>query len=177
MKVLKLTDGTKIRQLHRLEEGQKAGGIVVPMNNVFDAIKLAHGCNRHMKVQATYMKLKQVFWNIREQEVRHFISVCPSCNAKPPKKKAILGTKTPICSNCFGDHVQVDLIDIRCYRRKDYNSIMMNYIVVTKDHFSGFVALDSIPEKSLGQVANVLQKMFGHFGYPRILNTDNGQQT
>ena len=27
-----------------------------------------------------------------------------------------------------------------------------------------------------GQGANVLQKMFGHFGYPRILHTDNGRE-
>ena len=93
LEVLKLTNGTKIRQLHRLEEGQKAGGIVVPMTCVFDAIKSAHGRNKYMKVQATYMTLKQVFWNITEQEVRHSISVCPSCNAEPPKKKAIQGTK------------------------------------------------------------------------------------
>ena len=108
LEVLKLTDGTKIRQLHWLEEGQKPGGIVVPMNRVFIAIKSAHGRNKHLKVQATYMKLKQVFWNIKEQEVRHFISVCPSCNAEPPEKKARLGTKMPIHLNCFGDCVQFD---------------------------------------------------------------------
>ena len=43
LEVLKLTDGMNLRQLHRLEEGQKARGIVVPMNRVFDAIKSAHG--------------------------------------------------------------------------------------------------------------------------------------
>ena len=95
---------------------------------------------------------------------------------KTPKKKAILGTKTPICSNQFGDCVQVNIFDMRQYQRKDLNGIMTKYIVVAKDHFYGFVALDSIPEKAPGQVANVLQKMFGHFRYPRILHTDNGQE-
>ena len=56
---------------------------------------------------------------------------------------------------------------MRCYQRKDFNGIMMNYKVVAKDHFLGYVVLDSIPEKSPGHIANVLQKMFGHFGYPK----------
>ena len=69
-----------------------------------------------------------------------------------------------------------NLIDTRRYQRQDFNGIMMNYIVVARDHFSGFVALDSIQKKTPGQVDNVLQKMFGQFGYPRILHTDNGRE-
>ena len=174
---LTLSDGTKVRQLYRLpSKKDKEGGIVVPMSRVFDAIKSAHIRNKHMKVLATYKKLRQVFWNITEQEVKCFIVTCPVCNSAPPKARIIKGTKTPIRSNKFGDRVQVDLIDMRRYRRKDEAGHMMKYIVTAKDHFSGFVMLDAISEKTPAKVAHVLQRMFGTIGYPRILHTDNGRE-
>ena len=43
LEILKLTDGTKIRQLHQLEVEQRAGGIVVPTTRVFDAFRSALG--------------------------------------------------------------------------------------------------------------------------------------
>ena len=149
---LTLSDGTKVRQLFRLpSKKDKQGGIVVPMSRVFDAIKSAHIRNKHMKVLATYKKLRQVFWNITEQEVKCFIITCPVCNLAPPKSRIVKGTKTPIRLNKFGDRVQIELIDMRRYQRKDEAGHMMKYIVVAKDHFSGFVMLDAISEKNTSQ--------------------------
>jgi transposase InsO family protein len=52
----------------------------------------------------------------------------------------------------------------------------MTHIVTVKDHFTGFVILDCIPRKTPEMVASVLNKIFGSYGYPRILHTDNGKE-
>ena len=52
----------------------------------------------------------------------------------------------------------------------------MQYIVVCKDHFTGFMAAASIPRKRPAFVAQVLTEIFGHIGFPFILHTDNGKE-
>ena len=171
---LTLSNETKARQLYRLpSKKDKEGGIVVPMRRVFDAIKSAHIHNKHTKVLATYKKLRPSILEYHRTRSERYIVTCPVCNSAPPKSCIIKGTKTPICLNKFGDRVQVDLIDMRRYRQKGEASHMMRYIVTGKDHFSGFVMLDAISEKTPTKVAHVLQRMFGTIGYPRILHVDN----
>jgi hypothetical protein len=53
---------------------------------------------------------------------------------------------------------------------------MMWYIVVCKDHFTGFVAAACIPRKRTSLVAYVLTKIFGFIGFPFILHTYNGME-
>ena len=53
---------------------------------------------------------------------------------------------------------------------------MIKYIVVAKDHFTGYVWLRGIPQKSASHVAAVVEGIFGDYGYPRILQTDNGKE-
>jgi transposase InsO family protein len=79
------------------------------------------------------------------------------------------GNVTPIRSARYRDRMQVDLIDMRTCRRK-------KYIVVCKDHFTGFMAAACIPRKRASYVAYVLTDIFGRFGFPRILHTDNGKE-
>ena len=72
--------------------------------------------------------------------------------------------------------MQVDLIDMRKFRKCNSFGVVMNYIVTIKDHFTGFVILDCIPRKTPELVASVLNKWFGSYGYPKILHTDNGKE-
>jgi hypothetical protein len=51
----------------------------------------------------------------------------------------------------------------------------MNYIVVCKDHFTGFFAGRCIPRKRAAYVAHVLGEIFGIVGYPTILHPDKGK--
>jgi transposase InsO family protein len=52
----------------------------------------------------------------------------------------------------------------------------MIYIVVMKDHFSGFVMADCIPRKRANFVAHVINHFFSIGGYPSIFHTDNGKE-
>ena len=59
-----------------------------------------------------------------------------------------------LCSSAFLDRFQVDLIDMRQFQRRDINSVMMNYIVTAKDHFSGIVFLEAISRKTPSHVVH-----------------------
>jgi hypothetical protein len=87
------------------------------------------------------------------------------------------GSVTPIRSAHYRDRMQVDLIDMRTCRRKNPFGLLMQYVVVCKDHFTGFMAAARIPRKRASYVAYVLTDIFGHFGFPRILHTDNGKNS
>jgi hypothetical protein len=52
----------------------------------------------------------------------------------------------------------------------------MRYIVVMKDHFSGFVMADCIPRKHANFVAHVINHFLSIVGYPSIFHTDNGKE-
>jgi hypothetical protein len=54
--------------------------------------------------------------------------------------------------------------------------IVMRYIVVMKDHFSGFVMADCIPRKHANFVTHVINHFFSIVGYPSIFHTDNGKE-
>ena len=69
---------------------------------------------------------------------------------------------TPIRSARFGDRMKVDPVDMRTCRRKNLFGVMMQYIVVSKDHFTGFMAAASIPRKRPAFVTQVLTEIFGH---------------
>ena len=87
-----LEDGRVKLQLRKKPTNRGPGGIVVPMSRVFNAIKCAHSQNMHMMVSATYLKLKDIFWNITEAEVKAFCQTCPVCLADPPKVKTKKGS-------------------------------------------------------------------------------------
>ena len=163
-------------QLRKKPTSKNAGGIVVPMSRVFDAIKSAHSRNMHMMVAATYLKLKDVFWNITEAEVKAFCRTCPVCLTDPPKVKPKKGSNTPIRSAKFGDRMQVDLIDMQRHQCRNQFGNMIKYVLVAKDHFTGYVWLRGLPQKSASHTASCLEPIFGDYGYPRILQTDNGKE-
>ena len=74
------------------------------------------------------------------------------------------------------DRFQVDLIDMRKFARPNVYGVVQNWIMTVKDHFSGFTALFSIPQKKAEYVAHELEKYFGLVGYPTIFQTDNGNE-
>jgi hypothetical protein len=65
---------------------------------------------------------------------------------------------------------------MRTCRRRNPFGVMMQYIVVCKDHFTGVKAAACIPRKKTTYVAFVLTEIFGQVGFPFILHPDNGKE-
>ena len=65
----------------------------------------------------------------------------------------------------------MDLIDLRTIADKKYNWIMN-----VQDHYTKFCMLEALEQKTAINVARVLYKLFGQYGVPRILQSDNGRE-
>jgi transposase InsO family protein len=106
---------------------------------------------------------------------KHFVHSVPIVRWNL-QKLSLQGASCPICSSNFRDRFQVDLVDMRANRRQSIYGIVMRYIVVMKDHFSGFGMADCIPRKRANFVAHVINHFFSIVGYPYIFHTDNGKE-
>jgi hypothetical protein len=52
----------------------------------------------------------------------------------------------------------------------------MRWILVIKDHATGFIYLCALPRKQADLVARKLQEIFGVIGYPKIMHSNNGKE-
>jgi hypothetical protein len=153
------------------------GNIVLPMRQMFDVLYSAHERVGHMKVVSTYKNLQKIIWNVTlAQSKAFFCALSPNCALQSPKVRSLQGASRPIRSSNFRDRFQVDLVDMSANRRQTIYGIVMRYIVVMKDHFSGFAMTDCIPRKCANFVAHVINHFFSIIGYPSIFHTENGKE-
>jgi hypothetical protein len=153
--ILQMPNGSRQFSLKiRTSSSKKhTGTVIIPQSRVFDAIFSAHERVAHQKVAATHACCRKIFRNISQEQCSMFIKTCPTCATDSPNIKKLHGTVTPIRSARFRDRMQVDLIDMRSCRRKNPFGVMMQYIVVCKDHFTGFMVANCIPRKRPSYVA------------------------
>jgi transposase InsO family protein len=148
----------------------------LPMRQMFDVLYLGHERVGHMKVISTYKNVQKIIWNVTQAQSKLFCSLCPNCILQSPRIKKLRGAAKPIRSSKFRDRFQVDLVDMSANRRKNIYGIVMRYILVIKDHFSGFMIADCIPRKRAQYVAHILNQYFSVIGFPLIFHTDNGKE-
>jgi hypothetical protein len=178
LQTIKMQDGSRKFSLRiRSNVSQKhKGDIILPQSRVFDALYSSHHVVAHQKVAATHSCCRKIFWNVTQQQCSVFIETCHACVSEKPRTLTMKGSVTPIRSARYRDRMQVNLNEIWTCRRKNPFGLLMQYIVVCKDHFTGFMAAACIPRKRASYVGYVLTDIFGHFGFPRILHTDNGKE-
>jgi hypothetical protein len=147
------------------------------MHQVFDAIVDAHHRkSAHSGRDVTWDILQQSFYNISQDDVLIFLKYCPACLRQNVHTKKLPGAKQPIFSYNFRDRYQIDLIDKRSDPQPDIHGVIMRWILVIKDHFTGFTACYAIPRKRPKYVAHGLDHLFSLIGYPVIFHTDNGNE-
>jgi hypothetical protein len=176
--VTEVSNGSRqfLLQMKTSASTNHAGTVIIPQSRVFDAIYSAHQRVGHQNVAATYSCTRRVFWNVSQKQCAQFIETCHGCSSEKPRNKEMKVNSTPIRSARFRDRMQVGLVDMRTCRRKNPFGVMMQYIVVCKDHFTGFLAAACIPRKRASFVAYVLTEIFGVIGFPLILHIDNSKE-
>jgi Integrase zinc binding domain len=152
------------------------GRIVCKQSEVFDVLKSAHCTTGHLKVENTYSRCRYKYYNVTRAVVKFFIDLCPICSDRKPKIKKLKGAAKPIMSTKFRDRFQVDLIDMSHDPQTNPTSQVMKWILVCKDHLTGFHMVRALPAKKASIVAHELSLLWGMMGYPLILHTDNGTE-
>lgn len=134
--------------------------------------------NLHMRegcapTYAMLHKLRKEFWGIPDWVVQLFTDGCPRCQGvlktKNSRKKRT-GTRI-IKSSRFRERFQVDLIDAGCIAGKE---APFRYILVLKDHYSGFVQAVAQATKSKEETLRNIIVICLSFGFPGLLHSDNG---
>ena len=165
-----------IRRMEVKNKQKYVGRIIVSQEDSFDRIQEHHRMSGHLGAESTYNNCNLKYFNITQAMVQTFCKTCPTCLEKNPILPPHVGAQKVIYSHQWRDRFQVDLIDMRKFARPNVYGVVQNWIMTVKDHFSGFTALFSIPQKKAEYVAHELEKYFGLFGYPTIFQTDNGNE-
>ena len=145
--------------------------LFVPPIHVNRTIKHFHeeGANKHQGWTRTFKLLNEKHSGISEHEVREYCNKCDVCTqfvmvSKKPRLK-------PILSTGVFNRVQIDIKDFTFYEA-DNDGYAYQLTII--DHFSCYPwAIPQFTKKSK-EVAYNLLKLFYMFGFPEIIQSDNG---
>lgn len=164
MKEYELGEGTP--HLYRKEEVKR--GKTIPSryaaceNDAFRIIANVHSQLHHQGITKTMAAVKKGWYGITERNIKWVIDACVVCAlSRRNKTKPII---RPIVSEGCMDRVQIDLMDMRRYIDGE-----SRYILQVKDHFSCFVWLYALEEKTAAGVAACMDEWFMYNDYPILL--------
>jgi len=109
-------------------------------------------------------------WKNLKQEAAVLTSQCTECLRFNIAKRGYHPLQPISASNPF-DHVAIDLAG-----PFPTSHIGNHYLCVLVDVHTRFCILRAIPDKSMGTIASTLVDIFCNFGFPKILQSDNGTE-
>ena len=115
-------------------------------------------------------EIRKKYSNISGDIVSAYLEGCKECHLKKNKKTAGIVSK-PIFSSRFNERIQIDLIDMQSKPDGPFK-----FIFVIKDHFTRFLRIQPLEQKTGVAVAQFLFQIFTETGAPTILHTDNGRE-
>jgi hypothetical protein len=128
------------------------------MLNIFEIINKAHSRQGHLKAEKTLANMQPMHYSPTLELCKLFCLDCFVCHERHPNVPPTKEAKKPILSSDFGDHIQVDLIEMRTMRKRDIYGNMQCWIMTVKDHLTGLVYLCALPHKKAIFVVAELEK-------------------
>lgn len=131
--------------------------------------------NHEINHQGADQLFKQVFfdgyyWSTLRKDCEKLVNGCKKCLSFNVAKAGYHPLTTITASLPF-DHVAIDLFG-PMQETKDGH----NYVLILTDIATRFVCLAALKDKSAISVAQGLYPMFCNFGFPKILQSDNGTE-
>ena len=126
----------------------------------------------HFGAEAVVQALKSqnIQWPNMHDEAKKICGTCIQCLRYNIAKRGYHPLK-PIIANEPFDHIAVDLAGPFPTSRTQ-----QHWLLVIIDIHSRFVILRTLPDKSGPEVAQALLRVFFDFGFPRIIQSDNGTE-
>ena len=116
------------------------------------------------------IRLQQLNWPNLASDCQEVTKSCTSCQRFVLTRKGYHPI-TPIHATLPFDHVAIDLIGPLPTSRLGYNYILVHVDVLTR-----FVLIRPLTDKTALTVARTLFTIWADFGFPRILQSDNGTE-
>jgi predicted aspartyl protease len=140
-------------------------------NEQSELIDKIHLLGGHFGINATLRKLKSegYTWSNMRQTIQKKLKSCPEC------RKFTIGKHgfhplNPIHATLPFDHIAMDLAGPLPV---SYNH---SYILIIVDINTKFVIIKSLKDKTTQSVCKQLLKIFTTFGFPKIIQSDNGKE-
>jgi hypothetical protein len=111
-----------------------------------------------------------IHWTNIKEEALEMVKQCEQCLQFNLGNKAFRPL-TSIMADAPGDHWAIDLGTLSVT-----SSEGSNYIMIMVDIFSRFCIARAIPDKTAVTVAKEVIKVFCDFGFPKVLQSDNGTE-
>ena len=110
------------------------------------------------------------FWYGITRDIQEIINICPICS-HPNKYKKLKGKHKIIIEN--GPHYRY-VANLWTIPKEIAKKVNYNYILYIVDHFSKWYYGYILKTKEAKEVFNKIEIFFENFGYPSILQVDNG---
>lgn len=133
-------------------------------------ISLSHAEGHH-GVQREYRFISERYAGISRDHVAEYIRSCTHCMKFEPIPKT--EPLRPIIAKKPFERLQIDLIDLKSHAARNSGYA---YVANMVDCFSRYSFTKAIKEKSAEEVLKFLQETFSVFGFPAILQSDNGKE-
>ena len=144
------------------------------MEDMFEAIKQIHVEQNHLGRTPLYKRISRLFHGITERICQIFVSHCEVCQLKKSRKSVKSLVIKPISSSSYLSRGQIDLIDFSTIFPEQNQPY--KWLLVYQDHFTKFVRLRALINKTAEEVAEALIDFFSDMGAPLILQSDNGRE-
>jgi len=148
---------------------------VIPASLQKKMLRLFHDCPEagHLGVKKTQHRLvNRVFWNGMKKDIKEYIGSCDVCQrVKYDNKKpcGLMGNAN-FAKSIF-EKVYIDFLG------PFPPSVCRNqYLLVVQDEVSKWVELIPMRTATAKRVVKCLQDIFCHFGFPKLILSDNGVQ-
>jgi putative transposase len=145
--------------------------ITPPKNERDDLIFKAHLLG-HFGLQSIENQLHHdgVHWTNMRKDIQRILGECTECNRFNISKVGYHPPKSVLPDQPL-DHWCMDLgtFDVTSTRGN-------NFMLVMVDYYSRFTVLRALPDKHSMTIAAELLSIFSLFGFPKILNSDNGAE-
>ncbi|KAG1441978.1 hypothetical protein G6F56_011255 [Rhizopus delemar] len=165
----KKSKSVKLRHVHRAV--QKVDYMTPPEDERYEILHRAHLLGHYgADAMVTTVHHDNLHWTNIKQDALDMVSRCIECQAHNIGKHGYHPQRS-ITADSPGDHWAMDLgtFDITS---KSGN----NYILILVDIFSRFTILRAIPDKTAMTIANELADVFCLFGFPKVIQSDNGSE-
>lgn len=137
--------------------------------DIFSSIHNSTVGHRKFKHCVELLNKKKISWPSMIQDLKSFLASCPACQ-KEQDFHSDSSSGTILCTEAF-ESIALDTIG-----PLPVASDNSKYILVVIDEFSRFVELIPTPDVTALSAAKAILQVFGRFGAPQQIKTDNGSQ-
>lgn len=134
-------------------------------------IKKAHDVGQE-GVKKTYERLKPIaYWKNMIIDIKKYIGICKNCQMRrPPRTKELMENRTMKVEAPFV-RIGLDIIG-----PLPVTTSGNKYIIVIVYYFTKWVEAKPVSTVTAKDVVNFLIESFSRYGFPQVINTDNGRQ-